>query len=224
MSIRLWLRDNTNGSVHEYGTNQHDALVVTDNGTIHYENLQNGCGTMFPEEGYSFCRPNGEALIDELAITEEPWAYADIGAQYWGAPLQSPEQTKRIRDILTLIAEHPELPILPIVDGQIVADDCCSYWSGSWGRAEIKKVCIARERSVFWEDEDLDSTFEDCGFDYEECGITDDTSRGEDEAIMVKRLEMLDWLTCIVIYIELPDDIIPDNDARIAELRKIGNR
>lgn len=41
---------------------------------------------------------------------------------------------------------------------------------------------------------------------------------------MVKRLEMLDWLTCIVIYIELPDDIIPDNDARIAELRKIGNR
>lgn len=57
--VRLFVKDNTNGCVHEYGTDCHDALVLQEDGSLHYENLQNGCGTMFPDEGYSFCLEDG---------------------------------------------------------------------------------------------------------------------------------------------------------------------
>ena len=60
MSARLFIRDNTNGKVREYGTNRHDALVVI-NGKLEYHNLQNGDGTLGGSEeekrGYSFCVP-----------------------------------------------------------------------------------------------------------------------------------------------------------------------
>lgn len=72
--VRLFVRDNTNGHVHEYGTDRHDALILQEDGSLHYENLQNGCGTMFPEEGYSFCFEDG---------TEPMWSAPciDIGGE-----------------------------------------------------------------------------------------------------------------------------------------------
>ena len=75
--LRLYVKDNTSGRVHEYGTNQHDSLVLQDDGSLHYYNLQNGCGTMFPEDGYSFCLEDG--IIPRL---DKEWGcepYIDIG-------------------------------------------------------------------------------------------------------------------------------------------------
>lgn len=53
MSVKIYIRDNTIGTVHEYGTNPHDALILQEDGSLHYENLQNCTGTMYPEEGYT---------------------------------------------------------------------------------------------------------------------------------------------------------------------------
>ena len=36
------------------GTNGHDCLYVDDNGAIQYLNTQCMCGTLYPDEGYSF--------------------------------------------------------------------------------------------------------------------------------------------------------------------------
>ena len=74
MSVRLYLKDNTNGHVHEYGTNQHDALILQEDGSLHYVNLQNGTGSMFPEEGYTFCNENGT----DPRTNED---YIDIGGE-----------------------------------------------------------------------------------------------------------------------------------------------
>lgn len=57
--LRLFVKDNMDGSVHEYGTNRHDSLCLQEDGSLHYENLQSGTGTMFPDEGYSFCLSDG---------------------------------------------------------------------------------------------------------------------------------------------------------------------
>lgn len=54
--IRLWVKDKYSGSVHEVGTDVHDSLIVWD-GTLVYENLQNGNGT---PDGYLFCNEKGE--------------------------------------------------------------------------------------------------------------------------------------------------------------------
>ena len=72
----LFLRDNTNGRVHRYSTNQHDSLILDEEGKIQYLNLQNGTGTLFPEEGYSFCDSEGRD-INPLLCGDE--VYLDIG-------------------------------------------------------------------------------------------------------------------------------------------------
>ena len=80
MSVKIYVRDNTNGNIHEYGTNQHDALILQDDGSLHYRNLQNGCGTMFPDEGYTFCEADGSyprTRKNYIQYGVEP--YIDIG-------------------------------------------------------------------------------------------------------------------------------------------------
>lgn len=63
MSVRIYLKDNTDGNIHEYGTNPHDALYLTEDGSLHYENLQNGDGTS--GGGYSFCALDGKPPDDQ---------------------------------------------------------------------------------------------------------------------------------------------------------------
>lgn len=81
MSVRLFLKDNINGTVHEYGTDEHDSLVLQDDGSLHYYNLQNGTGTKFPEEGYSFCRADGSLLGRSYANYEDD--IIDTGGDYY---------------------------------------------------------------------------------------------------------------------------------------------
>lgn len=35
MSVKIYIRDNTSGAVHEYGTNPHDALILQEDGSLH---------------------------------------------------------------------------------------------------------------------------------------------------------------------------------------------
>lgn len=76
MSVKIYIRDNTNGKVHEYGTDPHDALILLEDGSLHYENLYNGTGTMFPEEGYSFCTVSGKPPEDANGVR-----IVDIGGE-----------------------------------------------------------------------------------------------------------------------------------------------
>lgn len=74
--LRLYIKNNITGTVHEYGTDPHDALLLMEDGSLHYVNTQNYAGTQFPEEGYSFCREDGTAPNPNLEPDEE---YIDIG-------------------------------------------------------------------------------------------------------------------------------------------------
>ena len=82
--LRLFVKDNTTGRVHEYGTNKHDALILQDDGSLHYENLQCCVGTMFPEEGYSFCNEDGTIPKWDEKYESEP--YIDIGGEHYNKP------------------------------------------------------------------------------------------------------------------------------------------
>ena len=74
--VKLFIKDNTSGRVHEYGTDRHDSLVLEGN-ALHYYNLQTGCGTQYPDEGYSFCNEDGSIPKWDLEYGVEP--YIDIG-------------------------------------------------------------------------------------------------------------------------------------------------
>ncbi len=44
--------------------------------------------------------------------------------------------------IFKLMQENHDLPILPMVDYEVVAGDEYTYWAGSWGEAEVKEFII----------------------------------------------------------------------------------
>jgi len=79
--LRLWVKDNASGMVHEYGTNRHDSLVLQEDGSLHYENIQCCAGTRYPEEGYSFCREDG--TTPDATAVDVGDEYLDIGGCFY---------------------------------------------------------------------------------------------------------------------------------------------
>ena len=94
--LRLYVKDNTSGRVHEYGTNQHDALILQNDGSLHYENLQCCAGTMFPEEGYSFCNEDGTIPKWDKEYGAEP--YIDIGGEFYNKPTTNADRIRVMSD------------------------------------------------------------------------------------------------------------------------------
>lgn len=45
MLINLWVKDKSNGHIHQVGTDVHDSIIFLD-GQPCYHNMQNGCGTL----------------------------------------------------------------------------------------------------------------------------------------------------------------------------------
>lgn len=94
--LRLFVKDNASGIVHEYGANQHDALILQDDGSLHYENLQCCAGTMLPEEGYSFCNEDGTIPKWDKEYGAEP--YIDIGGEFYNKPITNADRIRAMSD------------------------------------------------------------------------------------------------------------------------------
>ena len=64
------IKDLYNGRIHEYGSNQHDSLVISDDGrTLTYYNLQNGDGSDWGD--YRF--------VPDMEVEETGEKYWNIG-------------------------------------------------------------------------------------------------------------------------------------------------
>lgn len=49
-------------------------------------------------------------------------------------------------NLLKLIQENPELPVVPMVDSEVVADGSCCYWLGTFGSASVEEYYIGDEK------------------------------------------------------------------------------
>ena len=110
-----------------------------------------------------------------------------------------------VKNLLQLINEHPDLPVIPFVGQDIIAE-CSGEWVASLGKAEIKKFCIYGEKVVFYEEEYIQKTVDALD---ESIEPSIDKLKGY--------LDSLDWLEAIVVHIETPTVRIPDNTERIYE-------
>ena len=95
--LRLFIKDNTNGHVHEYGTDKHDSLILQEDGSLHYEHLQGCVGTKYPEEGFSFCLEDGTIPEWDLEHGVEP--YIDIAGEYYTKPKSNADRIRRTDDV-----------------------------------------------------------------------------------------------------------------------------
>ena len=126
---------------------------------------------------------------------------------------------ENIKEILKLIDEHPDLPVVPMVGQDIVAD-CTGEWVAHFGKAEVKKMCIYGEKVVFREDKNAIKTVE--ALDLE--GLTKGRTREESTEKLNGYLDGLDWLEAIIVHIETPTIAIPDNTEKIYETGGINDK
>lgn len=99
--------------------------------------------------------------------------------------------------LLDLMKQNPHLPIVPMVDAEIVADDTYGYWLGSWSTASLDKYYKGEERVYFYDECDPeDLVVEVKGWDWY------DTASEED---IMEVYHSLPWTKCIVVFITTPE-------------------
>ena len=106
----------------------------------------------------------------------------------------------KAENLLQLIKENPDLPIVPMVDQEIVADDCCTWWIGKWGRSEVKGYYMGRNYVHFQDDDEEDVLADMVGCEYY-CGPDgrDITELTENEWNAL--YQSIPWTRAIVVYI-----------------------
>ena len=118
-----------------------------------------------------------------------------------------------IKHLIQLMDENPDLPVIPMVGQDIVAD-CTGEWVAHFGKAEIKKMCIYGEKVIFREDKNAIKTVEELELE----GLTEGRAREESIEKLNGYLDELEWLEAIIVHIETPTIEIPDNTEKINEL------
>lgn len=103
-------------------------------------------------------------------------------------------------DIINLIEQHPELPIIPMVDGEVVGDDSYQYWLGRWGRCEITEYYLGREKVHFRDDDEEDVLVDMQGCKYSCTKDGRDIYELSDEE-WDKLYASIPWTRAIVVYI-----------------------
>jgi len=99
--------------------------------------------------------------------------------------------------LLELMKQNPQLPVVAMVDSEIVADDGYARWLGSWGIAEVDTYYKGAERVYFYDEDDMEELLStEMGWDWYE-------NATDEECLAAYRA--LPWVKCIVVNIDLPE-------------------
>lgn len=132
---------------------------------------------------------------------------AELKKSIYRAKKQIEKQAENLKELFELIKKRPDLPIVAMVDSEIVADDGCCYWMGSWGSCLIDKYIVHEDYGVIFYEEGKPDTVDifEKYFDYAECGIDEELPDEEALPLMRAKVDSLDWQEAIIVYIQVPD-------------------
>ena len=72
--------------------------------------------------------------------------------------MTSEKERKNREKLFALLRENPDLPVVAMVDSEIVADDGYARWMGSWGSCYIGEYISGEERLHFREEDDFEES------------------------------------------------------------------
>lgn len=107
-------------------------------------------------------------------------------------------QKQRLLSLFGLIKQNPDLPIVPMVNYEIVADDCALYWMASWGEARIDSY-ILRDDRIWYLSDGKEEVFENL-FEFPV-----DLPKEQEEKFIEDAVSSLPWIKAIIVKIELPN-------------------
>lgn len=106
-------------------------------------------------------------------------------------------QQEKVKHLLKLIEENPDLEILPMIDTEIVCSEDYGYWAGGWGKADIDEYWVKDER-IYFRSHDEDSLIENVA--------CDDIDEDLDDKEAIKKAKKIvngyDWQKAIIVRIE----------------------
>jgi hypothetical protein len=105
-------------------------------------------------------------------------------------------------EIIKLIEENPDLPVVPMVDSEVVANGCSywCYWLGKWDRCEVTEYYNGREY-IHFRDDDEEYVLNDmvgCKYSHDPQGRDIYDLTDEEWDALYKSIP---WTKCIVVYI-----------------------
>lgn len=104
------------------------------------------------------------------------------------------------KELLKLMQENPDLPIVPMVDGE-VCEDGDGYWMGSFGYAEVNEYVYVKDRFCTRDyQEDIEDYLSD-----DLCDEYPDLSDEDYSEMVHRKAEALPWKKAIIVYIGLPE-------------------
>ncbi len=110
-------------------------------------------------------------------------------------------------ELLRLINENPELPVIPEVNAELVCSDQYKWWMGGWGDCCIEEYTWGTEAHYFKQknfsllcDDYFVEVLCDCISDKDFDELSE-LPRKE----LIKAYEALPWKKAIIVYITLPE-------------------
>ncbi len=113
------------------------------------------------------------------------------------------KQEIKIMQLMAICKKYPNLPIIPMVNHEIVAEDD-GYWMGSIGTPRIDQIISFNDR-IYFRDQESDGCFYEIFFDG-----TEEYSPNISDKEVKKKVDALPWMKCIVVYITMPEYRIPE--------------
>lgn len=134
-----------------------------------------------PNKNWRYVRPDWCPLVhlEELA----PEKKAELRNQY-------------VRLFIELVQAHPNLPVIPMVEGEIVADDTFRRWTGSFGLSVVDRYYVGQDAVYFYDEKDMQECLNDPSV------IWEDEMLDDEKALEVYRA--LPWTEAIILNIDLP--------------------
>ena len=131
---------------------------------------------------------------------------AELKKSIYRAKKQIEKQAENLKELFELIKKRPDLPIVAMVDSEIVADDG-GFWLGEWGRCEVDKYIVNENYGVIFYEQGRPDTVDifEKYFDYAECGIDEELPDEQALPLMKEKIDTLNWTEAIIVYIVLPD-------------------
>lgn len=103
--------------------------------------------------------------------------------------------------LIKLIQDNPDLPVVPMVDSEVVADDG-GYWMGKWGHCKVTEYYLGRERVHFRDDDEEDVLGDLVGCKYSCDPQGRDIYELSDEE-WDKLYKSVPWVKCIAVYVTI---------------------
>lgn len=108
------------------------------------------------------------------------------------------------QEFIKLVQENPDLPVVPMVDAEVVGNDNYGWWLGSFGHCEVTEyVCVemyCQDRFCTRDDQDEIEEY----FMNEIADNDESLSEEEIERMAHEQAEALDWVKAIVVWIGTP--------------------